>query len=78
MPRGQPLIPLVPLLVHEGDWTITGNADGELTFTSPYGREVRSRPQPLAPGIWRRAADAAGISADLRDEPPEARAGPAA
>lgn len=65
-------------LVHEGDWTITGNADGELTFTSPHGREVRSRPQPLAPGVWRRAADAAGVPVDPSHEPPEARAGPAA
>jgi hypothetical protein len=68
-------------LVHEGDWTISGSADDELTFTSPYGREVRSRPQPLAPGIWRRAADAAGIPLvfDESDgDPPAAGAGPAA
>lgn len=69
-------------LVHEGDWTLTGNADGELSFISPYGREVRSRPQPLAPLTRQRAAHAAGVrldlDLDLEDEPPEARAGPAA
>ncbi|MEO7428570.1 MAG: DUF222 domain-containing protein [Acidimicrobiales bacterium] len=34
-------------LVHEGGWEITGNADHELTFTSPYGRALRSKPEPL-------------------------------
>jgi hypothetical protein len=66
-------------LVHEGDWTIEGNADGELTFTSPYGRELRSRPQPLAPHTRRRAADAANVPLwPPGHEPPDARAGPAA
>lgn len=65
-------------LVHEGGWEIEGNADGEVTFISPFGREIRSRPQPLAPRVRRRAADATGVPLDLRGEPPEARAGPAA
>ena len=30
--------------VHEGGWTITGNPDNEITFTSPYGRELHSKP----------------------------------
>lgn len=63
-------------LVHEGNWTIAGNADGELTFTSPYGRQLTSRPQPLAPRTRRRAAHAAGVRLDLHDEPAQARAGP--
>jgi len=37
-------------LVHEGGWTITGNPDqGSTTFTSPFGRKLRSKPQPLRP-----------------------------
>jgi hypothetical protein len=51
-------------LVHEGGWTLEGDADGELTFRSPYGREHRSRPRPLDPNVRRRAQDATG--ADLR------------
>lgn len=65
------------LLVHEGGWDIAGNADGELAFISPYGREVRSRPQPIAPLTRRRAGAITGIPLDQCDEPPEARAGPA-
>jgi hypothetical protein len=65
-------------LVHEGGWTIEGNADQELTFISPYGRKLRSRSQPLAPHTRRRAAHAAGVRLDLDDEPAEARAGPVA
>jgi hypothetical protein len=47
-------------LVHEGGWTLEGNADGELTFTSPYGRQIRSRPRPLDPNVRRRAQEATG------------------
>jgi hypothetical protein len=65
-------------LVHEGGWDIAGNADGELTFTSPYGRQVRSRPQPLAPLTRLRATHITGIPLNQRDQPPDARAGPAA
>jgi len=66
-------------LVHEGDWTVLGNADGELTFTSPHGRQLRSRPQPLAPHTRRRAAHATGIPLPLlHDDLPDSRAGPAA
>jgi hypothetical protein len=65
-------------LVHEGGWDVTGNGDGELTFTSPFGRQVRSRPQPLAPPIRARVADLLGLPLDPSHEPPEARAGPAA
>ena len=45
-------------LVHEGGWTLEGNADAELTFTSPFGRRLRSRPRPLDPNVRRRAQDA--------------------
>ena len=34
-------------LVHEDGWSLKGNADGVLTFTSPHGRTLRSRPPPL-------------------------------
>lgn len=47
-------------LVHEGGWVIEGNPDAELTFTSPYGRSLTSRPRPLDPKVRRRAQDASG------------------
>ncbi len=33
--------------VHEGGWTVTGNADHQLTFTSPNGHPYPSRPAGL-------------------------------
>jgi hypothetical protein len=51
-------------LVHEGGWILEGNADDELTFTSPFGRTLTSRPRPLDPKVRRRAQDASGT--DLR------------
>ena len=49
-------------LVHEGGWTIEGNADHELTFTSPLGRELRSKPTPLRGDVRRRILGATGDS----------------
>ena len=40
-------------LVHSKGWVMTGNANEELTFTSPKGRVMTSRPSPL----WARAGD---------------------
>jgi hypothetical protein len=56
-------------LVHEGGWTIQGNADTQLTFTSPHGRQLRSRPRPLDPNVRRRAQHATGtnLGADRDD-----------
>jgi hypothetical protein len=34
-------------LVHSGGWTMSGNANEELTFTGPTGRAMTSRPSPL-------------------------------
>jgi hypothetical protein len=34
-------------LVHSEGWTMSGNANGELTFTGPSGRVMTSRPSPL-------------------------------
>jgi hypothetical protein len=34
-------------LVHSGGWTMTGNANEELTFKGPTGRVMTSRPSPL-------------------------------
>ena len=34
-------------LIHEGGWTLKGNADQELIFTSPHGRQRTCRPPPL-------------------------------
>ncbi len=38
--------------VHELGWTVSGDADGVLTFTSPHGRSMRSVPSPT----WRRSS----------------------
>ncbi len=37
-------------LVHSKGWTMTGNANEELTFTAPKGRVMTSRPSPLWAG----------------------------
>jgi hypothetical protein len=34
-------------VVHSTGWKMTGNANEELTFTSPKGRVMTSRPSPL-------------------------------
>jgi len=34
-------------LVHSAGWTVTGNANKELTFEGPTGRVMTSRPSPL-------------------------------
>ncbi len=62
-------------LVHEGHWSITGNADTHITFTSPHGRTLPSRPPPLRPQIRRRCADVTGI--DLSHPGGGPSAGPA-
>ena len=49
-------------LVHEGRWEVTGDADGELTFTSPHGRQVRSRRPPLRPTTRAAAARISGTT----------------
>jgi hypothetical protein len=35
-------------LLHEGGWDASGDADGEIVVTSPYGRTLRSRAGPVA------------------------------
>lgn len=35
-------------LLHEGRWEASGDADGEIVVTSPYGRTLRSRAGPAA------------------------------
>ena len=48
-------------LVHQGDWTLSGNANEELTFVGPSGRVMTSRPSPLWTAVTgpaaRRAVD---------------------
>jgi hypothetical protein len=48
-------------LVHRGDWTMSGNANEELTFVGPSGRVMTSRPSPLWTAVTgpaaRRAVD---------------------
>ena len=50
--------------VHEGGWTITGNPNGHVTFTSPHGRTLDSNPRRLDPTLKRRLQ---GIRPDLFD-----------
>ncbi len=49
-------------LVHEGRWEVTGDADGELTFTSPLGRRLTSRRPPLRPTTRAAAARISGTT----------------
>jgi 5-methylcytosine-specific restriction endonuclease McrA len=57
--------------VHEGGWTITGNPNGALTFTNPFGETVTSLRQPLARKVRRRVATDTGVR--LGDEQPAPR-----
>jgi len=41
-------------LMHEGGWQIEGNPEEEITFVSPNGRRLRSRPTPLRDDVRRR------------------------
>lgn len=50
-------------LVHEGGWSVTGTADGELIFISPTGRRTTSRRQPIRPHTRTRAAALTGTTA---------------
>ena len=34
-------------MVHSKGWTMSGNANAELTFVGPSGRVMTSRPSPL-------------------------------
>ncbi len=42
--------------VHSRDWTMSGNANAELTFVGPTGRVMTSRPSPRWTAVTRRAA----------------------
>ncbi len=41
-------------LVHEGGWTVEGNADADLRFRSPTGRALVSKPRRLRPDVKRK------------------------
>lgn len=41
------LCPFHHRLVHEGGWSLTGDPNGTLAFTSPYGRVLATGPPPL-------------------------------
>lgn len=51
-------------LVHEGGWTLKGNADQQLTFTSPHGRTLTCRPPPLLPHTRQRIDHITDIELD--------------
>ena len=46
-------------LVHSGGWTMSGNANEELTFVGPSGRVLISRPSPLWTAVTGPAAERA-------------------
>src|SRR5690606_5699479 len=48
-------------LVHEGGWTIEGNADGRLEFISPVGRILTSARQPTRRSTLAAADEAFGL-----------------
>ena len=52
-------------LVHSDGWTMTGNANEELTITGPKGLVMTSRPSPL----WTRATDGARSTFGARPGP---------
>jgi hypothetical protein len=56
-------------LVHEGGWTLTGNADGTLAFTSPVGRTVTSSRQPTRRTTHAAAQETLGVDLSRRDGP---------
>jgi hypothetical protein len=56
--------------VHEGGWTITGDPNGALTFTNPYGESRTTVRQPLARTARRRAARPTGPAAGDHAPPP--------
>lgn len=71
-------------LVHEGNWTIHGNPDHEVTFTSPHRRQLRSRPHPLRPDVRHQVRHTTGAPLDdppdhppNTSDPPDTSAGPA-
>jgi hypothetical protein len=69
-------------LVHRGEWTMSGNANGELTFVGPSGRVMTSRPSPLwtavtGPEAQRAAGRQKADSADPADPASTNRALPA-
>jgi len=55
-------------LVHEGGWTINGNADQELSFVSPFGRTLTARPPPLLRETRRRIHDVTGLDLGRPDD----------
>jgi len=57
-------------LVHEGGWTVEGNADGELTFVSPWGVRRTSLPNPLDPKVRRRIQETTGVDLHVDDDLP--------
>ncbi len=46
-------------LVHQGAWTMSGDANSELTFVGPSGRVMTSRPSPLWTAVTGPAAERA-------------------
>jgi len=48
-------------LVHDGGWTVTGNPDDQVTFTSPTGRTMTSTRQPIRPQTTTRTRALLGL-----------------
>jgi hypothetical protein len=57
-------------LVHQGNWTMSGNANEELTFVGPSGRVMTSRPSPLWTAATGRAAERAATRGHSAGAPP--------
>ena len=64
-------------VIHRNDWTMSGNANEELTFVGPTGRVMTSRPSPLWTAVTgpaaRRAAGRRANGGPSADAPPRNR-----
>jgi hypothetical protein len=59
-------------LVHEGHWTVTGNPEHhDLSFHSPQGRTLTSRPQPLGPTLLDHLEHLTGLRFHQRPPDPD-------
>ncbi|HSZ36264.1 MAG TPA: DUF222 domain-containing protein [Acidimicrobiales bacterium] len=55
-------------LVHQGGWTMSGDANDELTFVGPSGRVMTSRPSPLWTAVTGPAAQRAVASRKAKSD----------
>ena len=62
-------------LVHSKGWTMTGNANEQLTFVGPSGRVMTSRPSPMWTAVTGGPRASGRAHSSQRSRPPPAGAG---